>query len=233
MDVVADIRLVAAPAADDASQWDLEPCPNCGRRFFADKLRAHLRRCEPASSRGFRPTVTRADALPTVADRFDASALASAEVVEGIERVLCEQCGRKFHPQRLPVHLRVCARTTVASFRPTVTAAGALPSTAAHWSEMQRLVDDGGHNADAAVLSRVACSNCGRLLHPERLSAHLRVCTPPSRNGFRATVTTADGIATVCDRYPDLSGVGGPAADALRAGCTSLADFSSDSAPLP
>lgn len=98
-------------------------CYICGREFGSSSVSIHEPQCLkkwraendklPKSQR--RKTPTRPEILPSLAngdssdvERFNEAAWKSAQD----QLIPCENCGRRFNPDRLPVHQRSCKTVT-------------------------------------------------------------------------------------------------------------------------
>ena len=114
-------KLGIAPAATDAAppKADLAKCSGCGELFLLHLLPKHQRSCSEVKP--VKKTVRFVERpLPKPQDPYSSDA---PDVPAAIEReqasvefadngsnsfVACEQCGRTFFPDRLPIHMRAC-----------------------------------------------------------------------------------------------------------------------------
>jgi len=101
------------------------------------------------------------------------------------DRVSCACCARRFAPERLSVHQRVCTSSRL-GFRPTVTSFGGAPSVAARWPEQ------GAEGYEPSPEERSPCDYCGRSFALSRLASHRTMCAPSSLVSFRAVVEALD-----------------------------------------
>ena len=89
-------------AAYQAWAGDLEPCPNCGRRFLPDRLAVHARACSKAP-KSERPASSGAGGT--------GGGIPSSRGVTKPKHMLpvCHLCGREFGTASLAIHQKSCA----------------------------------------------------------------------------------------------------------------------------
>ena len=87
-------------AAYDAWSKDLEPCPNCERRFLPDRLVVHMRSCAKQAA---------GDVLAAGSGQGGGGKVGMARD-KGPNHVLpvCHLCGREFGTASLSIHLKTC-----------------------------------------------------------------------------------------------------------------------------
>ena len=84
---------------------ELVACPGCKRTFLPGVLPTHQRSCD-----ALLPKMSPADSESKLGS--GGSAVSTLPGADGAEFafVPCKLCGRTFFPDRLPVHMRMCAR---------------------------------------------------------------------------------------------------------------------------
>ena len=90
---------------DNKDKMSFVPCENCARNILQCKMEEHLKTCKPmfhhvAQSKPSNPGAKQVD--------LDKMIEEAQKKEEHFELVPCEKCGRKFLPDRLAVHSKVC-----------------------------------------------------------------------------------------------------------------------------
>ncbi|KAJ4460087.1 putative A C2HC-type zinc-finger protein [Paratrimastix pyriformis] len=175
---------------------NLEPCPNCGRRFNPEALKIHLRSCRadrvlsplkpqaPAPAPG--PASPPAPAAPTGGGDLPIRRGAPAPPpdegtgpAEG-DLVPCAKCGRRFAADRIARHEATCKAERRPPPQPEPTAQAAMGQGAP-----VGLPNRAGFGPSAAAPPMEAangagplepCPRCGRRFAPERLPRHMQAC---------------------------------------------------------
>ena len=87
----------------------LIPCENCARNIMKCQMEEHLKDCKPFESYIDKKKIS--DDNKIVNEKkydIDSYIKEEEETLASMELVPCEKCGRKFAPDRLPVHERGC-----------------------------------------------------------------------------------------------------------------------------
>jgi hypothetical protein len=174
-------------------------CYLCGQQFGSSSLAIHVPQCYAKKTaqweagdpetRGKRPrdpaTVDlQASSAPTNRDEFNDQQF--KQFSEGMEQ--CENCGRKFLPDRLVVHQRSCkgggtGSKPVAGRPPTSSSSGGGNGGGggggARLTSPERPQTATTYDGEQGGPQELApCVNCGRKFLPDRLAVHLRSCKP-------------------------------------------------------
>eukprot|EP01004_Peranema_trichophorum_P009798 NODE_854_length_2299_cov_48.321691_g728_i0.p1 GENE.NODE_854_length_2299_cov_48.321691_g728_i0~~NODE_854_length_2299_cov_48.321691_g728_i0.p1 ORF type:complete len:685 (-),score=161.29 NODE_854_length_2299_cov_48.321691_g728_i0:203-2257(-) len=169
---------------------NLAQCPNCGRKFFSDRLAVHLRSCNPDNAgRGSKP-VRGSDFRPQSqsggggAQRYDPQPKGPAQK-PGL--LICNLCGQQFGTASLPIHQPQCyAKKVIEWERADPQHRGPRPrdpstmqtSIPQNLRDAQAIENFNNQNFEDYNANLAPCPNCGRTFNPDRLAVHMRSCNP-------------------------------------------------------
>ena len=103
-------RAAQKAAAHAALEAVPVPCSGCGKTFLADRIAAHERACEACKPVKAAAPPLAADSAATPAPLQKRRSVEFSQDNGPNNFVPCGLCGRRFFPDRLPVHYRVCAK---------------------------------------------------------------------------------------------------------------------------
>lgn len=85
------------------------PCENCARNILQCKMEEHLKTCKPMFGKVRNEGVSQGGNIQSGGQNLEQMIQDDIKNMNNMmELVPCEKCGRKFAPDRLPVHLRGC-----------------------------------------------------------------------------------------------------------------------------
>lgn len=197
-----DYNLMNNKANDDYKEKTLVPCPNCARRFLADRLEVHLRSCKPTSGSLKGPTSFKSP------DKIKSNSLSLSVSGEGANKmmqklslssqkkpkfVVCYVCGREFGKHSIEIHLEQCmdkhfkdeiGRGVPKSKIKTPNPPEELLVIIEKSKNKEEVSDE-----EISVYNQLAmeiykdismkqCNNCGRRFAADRVDVHLKSCNP-------------------------------------------------------
>jgi len=169
-------------------ELNLEPCPNCGRKFLFDKLQVHLKGCKEKGNGGLSSTKMLEDKLKSQLKEDNNSQKKKPNFL------MCYICGREFSKFSLEIHINQCIEKYVKEEKnKNPNSKVKVPDPPEELVNILEKVlsnvdlsneDYSNYNEAANSLykehSLKTCNGCGRKFLPDSLKVHLKSCKSAS-----------------------------------------------------